>query len=140
MSDGAPMPELAPDRVQRVDDRAAARSGVHACRAHVDHLALVHGEVAFGVDPGRDDPRGGQQGLGGRQVDHERRRPFRVQLAEDVVEQQHRVAADDRRDQPVPGEPQRERQRPLLALRRVTPGIEAVEGEPPVVAVRARPG
>ena len=40
---------------------------------------------------------------------------------------------------PVGGQPQRQRQRPLLALRRVGAGRQAVERELELVAVRARP-
>ena len=60
-----------------------------------------------------------------------------VELAEHVVEEQHRRDAGDVGGEPVPAEPERERERALLALRRVRAGVEAAHLQPPLVAVRA---
>ena len=61
----------------------------------------------------------------------------RVELAEHVVEEQHRLGADDVGDDPVPASRSAERERALLALRRVRARVEPVEHGTPVVAVRA---
>ena len=65
--------------------------------------------------------------------------PTRVELAEHVVEHQHRRAAGLVGHQSVCGQAQRQRQRALLALRRVGARRHAVDEQLDVVAVRARP-
>ena len=67
----------------------------------------------------------------------QRRRPAGVELGQHVVEHQHRRRAGPLGDQAVGAEPQRQRQRALLALRRVGARRQAVDRQRQLVAVRA---
>ena len=70
----------------------------------------------------------------------ERGRALVVELAEHVVEEQHRRCADDVGAETMAGQPQRERERALLALRRVRAAVELVDAQAPLVAMRAGQG
>ena len=73
--------------------------------------------------------------LSGRQVGEQRGRAFGVELGEHVIEHQHRRRPGAFGDQPVGGEPQRQRQRALLALRGVGSRRHPAEHDRHVVAV-----
>ena len=86
--------------------------------------------------PVRERARGRQQRLTGGQVAHQRRGARAVELAEDVVQQQDGRGLGDVGDDPMAREPQRERQRALLALRRLRARFEPADLEAQLVAVR----
>ena len=66
----------------------------------------------------------------------QRRRPAGVELGQHVVEHEHRRRPGALGDQPVGGEPQRQRQRALLALRGVGARRQPVDRQRQLVAVR----
>jgi hypothetical protein len=66
--------------------------------------------------------------------------PIRVELGEHVVEQQHRRGGGSPRHHLVGGQPQGQREGPLLALGGVGAGREPVEAEVEIVAVGADGG
>ena len=71
------------------------------------------------------------------ELSHQGPAPGRVELGEDVVEQQGGRQPRADRDQLVHADAQRQRQAPLLALRGVGAGLPAVDGQAELVAVRA---
>ena len=75
------------------------------------------------------------RGSGPRAARGRARRRAAGQLGEDVVEQQHRCGVERLGRDPVAGETEGEREAPLLALGGVGPGVEAVEGQAPLVAM-----
>src|SRR5690242_15954368 len=93
-------------------------------------------QTSLGVDVSGNPASGCEQRLTRRQIAYQSGGAVGVELAEDVVEQQHRRAAGELTDDLVPGESQCERKRALLALRRLIPRVEVVDREPPVVSVR----
>ena len=67
---------------------------------------------------------------------YERDRSRVVELTEDVVEEQHRGGTGELADDFVTGEPQREREGALLALRCLRTRVESSYGQAPLVTVR----
>jgi len=72
----------------------------------------------------------------GGQVAHERGGTLRVELAEDVVEQQHGRGARELAHHDMAGEAERQGEGPLLSLRRLIARVETVDHQMQLVAVR----
>ena len=118
-----------------LDERIVQRNREVIARSSLAHRAVGDTELPFGFDSVGHDTRGRQQGLTGWQLAYQCVGARRVELAEHIVEQQHGRRAGELRGHVVPGESQRERERTLLALRRVRSRIELVQLKMQLVAM-----
>ena len=91
--------------------------------------------TASGSAPGGRPPAAVSRVWPGGRLLEQRPAATRVELGEHVVEQQHRGGAGRLGDDLVGGQPQGQRQRPLLALRGVGAGRQPADGQVEVVAV-----
>src|SRR5680860_1041500 len=144
--DGLELPRVGEAEVARdARDRVAEPTGfVTHERLTIDsrfgHDAVRDGEPLVCPDLGRQHARGGDERLARREVRYQRGRARRIQLAEHVVQQQHRALADHLTDRMVTRETKRQREGPLFTLRGVGPRVEIAQHELPLVTMRSHQG
>src|SRR5439155_13580183 len=124
----------APDRRSR-SHRAAAPARPDASSRPRFDASGAHNEILLCDDIRREGAGGSEQGLAGRQITNERGGALRVQLAEDIVEEQYRCRARELAHDDVTGETQRQRERPLFALRCLIARVEPVDHQMQLIAV-----
>ena len=124
-----------PSRPSTRGIESPTRRGPLSLRRVTFDVQALHGEHPGHLDPFGQGGGRGQDGLPGRQLGHQRPAPGRVELGEDVVEQEGRDEGRPVPDEPVHAQAQGQSEAALFALRRVGPGLPAVDLEEQVVTV-----